>query len=99
MKRTDRVAKETRETAARLLKVMRWALAPVLPDKDEWLDRPWMYPQRLKKFEDASWTKERFDHMVRGTCLGVSAELGALKVLYEAQGKFHDPPRPGHRKL
>jgi hypothetical protein len=82
-----------------LLGMLGRAFAPVSPNKDEFTERPWMYPEKLKKFEDVSWAREQFNHMVRNPCLGVSAELEALKVLYEAQGKYHDPPRRGYRKV
>ena len=97
MKRIERVEKELREVLEIQVKFLARAFEDREGDSDK-LDRPWMYLDELKKFEDVSWAREQYIRMVAEVSLGVISKLDALKSLLEAQAKYHEHPKPGYRK-
>jgi len=99
MRRIERVEKETKEMLAAQIRGLQRMLAPPGEGEDVPMRRPWLDVEGMKKFEDVSWAKEQYINMVMGYALGASSCMEALKTLMEAQGKFHEPPRRGMRKI
>lgn len=99
MRRTERVEKELKEIITAGLRMLQRQMESTgNPDTDR-LERPWLNIDDLKKFEDVSWAREQYVKMVLRPAQALAANLNALQWLHESQAKYHEPPRPGRRKI
>jgi hypothetical protein len=97
MKRVDRVIKEHKEIMEARIRMLQKDFRPV-EDGECPTERPWMFIDEMKKFEDVSWAREQYAKTAK-IALGLLSDIAALKLIFEAEHRFHEPPARGRRKI
>jgi hypothetical protein len=95
MKRVDRVIQERKEIMKGRLGMLRRAFA----EEDSVLADGWRDIDDIKKYEDASFAAEQYFKMVMEVAVGLFADYKMLMAICEAEGRYHEPPAPGRRKV
>jgi hypothetical protein len=94
MRRVDRVIQERKEIMKGRLGMLKRAFAEESPLAEGWHDI-----DGIKKYEDASFAAEQYFKFIVEVATGLFGDYKMLMGIYEAEGRYHEPPAPGRRKV